>query len=93
MDPSCTTGRVRLQKKSIKSLFYPKEIQEHHLFLTLDKESVLVQATLDRYLRCTAVQVGKCSQKSRLNPLDPKIKMRILLCCLYSFPAEVVGRS
>ena len=27
------------------------------------------------------------------NPLNPKIKVRILICCLYSFPTEVVGRS
>ena len=27
------------------------------------------------------------------NPLNPKIKIWILICCLYSFPIEVVGRS
>ena len=26
------------------------------------------------------------------NPLNPKIKSRILICCPYSFPTEVVGR-
>ena len=29
----------------------------------------------------------------RLNPLNPKIKIWILICCPYSFPTEVVGRS
>ena len=28
-----------------------------------------------------------------LNPLNPKIKIWILICCPYSFPTEVVGRS
>ena len=28
-----------------------------------------------------------------VNPLNPKIKLWILICCLYSFPTEVVGRS
>ena len=28
-----------------------------------------------------------------LNPLIPKIKIWILICCPYSFPTEVVGRS
>ena len=27
------------------------------------------------------------------NPLNPKIKIKILICCPYSFPTEVVGRS
>ena len=27
------------------------------------------------------------------NPLNPKIKIWILICCPYSFPTEVVGRS
>ena len=27
------------------------------------------------------------------NPLNPKIKIKILLCCPYSFTTEVVGRS
>ena len=29
----------------------------------------------------------------QLNPLNPKIKLSILICCRYSFPTEVVGRS
>ena len=28
-----------------------------------------------------------------INPLNPKIKIKILICCPYSFPTEVVGRS
>ena len=28
-----------------------------------------------------------------LNPLNPKIKIWILICCPYSFPTQVVGRS
>ena len=28
-----------------------------------------------------------------LNPLNPKIKIWILICCPYSFPKEVDGRS
>ena len=28
-----------------------------------------------------------------LNPLNPKIKIKILLCCPYLFTIEVVGRS
>jgi len=33
-------------------------------------------------------------QQVRLNPLiNPKIKIWILICCPYSFPTEVVGRS
>ena len=28
-----------------------------------------------------------------VNPLNPKIKIRILICRLYSFTIEVVGRS
>ena len=31
--------------------------------------------------------------RRRLNPLNPKIKIGILICCPYSFPTEVVGRS
>ena len=27
------------------------------------------------------------------NPLNPKIKIEILICCPYSFPIEAVGRS
>ena len=30
---------------------------------------------------------------SFFNPLNPKIKIWILICCPYSFPTEVVGRS
>ena len=30
--------------------------------------------------------------QARFNPW-PKIKIWILICCLYSFPTEVVGRS
>ena len=33
------------------------------------------------------------SQKHVLNPLNAKIKIWILICCPYSFPTEVVGRS
>ena len=32
-------------------------------------------------------------QSSFLNSLNPKIKIWILICCIYSFPTEVVGRS
>ena len=28
-----------------------------------------------------------------INPLNPKIQIWILICCPYSFPTEVVGRS
>ena len=28
-----------------------------------------------------------------VNPLNPKIKIWNLICCPYSFPTEVVGRS
>ena len=28
-----------------------------------------------------------------INPLNPKIKIGILICCPYSFRTEVVGRS
>ena len=28
-----------------------------------------------------------------LNPLNPMIQIWVLICCLYSFPTEVVGRS
>ena len=38
--------------------------------------------------------VGKGGIESVLiNPLNPKIKIWILICCRYSFPTEVVGRS
>ena len=30
---------------------------------------------------------------SSVNPLNPKAKIWILICCPYSFPTEVVGRS
>ena len=33
------------------------------------------------------------SQIVPLNPLHPKIKIGILICCPYSFPTEAVGRS
>ena len=33
------------------------------------------------------------SRRRRLNPLNPKIKIWILICCPYSFPTEVAGRS
>ena len=32
-------------------------------------------------------------QRVEFNPLNPKIKIWILICCSYSFPTEVVGRS
>ena len=32
-------------------------------------------------------------QIAPLNPLHPKIKIGILICCLYSFPTEAVGKS
>ena len=36
---------------------------------------------------------GKRRETELLNPLNPKIKIWVLLCCLYPFPTEVVGRS
>ena len=33
------------------------------------------------------------SSHPKINPLNPKIKIWILICCPYSFPTEVVGRS
>ena len=36
---------------------------------------------------------GKTLRRSLVNPLNPKIKLSILICCPYSFPTEEVGRS
>ena len=33
------------------------------------------------------------SYSTFLNPLNLTIKIRILICCPYSFPTEIVGRS
>jgi len=35
----------------------------------------------------------RCSSLLGLDPLNPKIKIWILICSPYSFPTEVVGRS
>ena len=38
-------------------------------------------------------EVGRKIRRLPLNPLNPRIKIWILICCFYSFPTEVVGRS
>ena len=35
----------------------------------------------------------RCNVSSFFNPLNPKIKICIPICCTYSFPTEVVRRS
>ena len=35
---------------------------------------------------------GGAKRRLCLNPLDPKIKLKILICCPYTLPVEVVGR-
>ena len=54
--------------------------------------------------KCRICKQGRCSVTIKwwikritscksFNPLNPRIKIWILICCPYSFPKEVVGRS
>ena len=38
-------------------------------------------------------KLKEVKERQSSNPLNPKIKIWILICCFYSFPTEVVGRS
>ena len=90
-DQSKSSSFIPEPPSSPSLISLPDEEDELTPSLGLENDDLVI-VVIHSYL-FKVVSNGEWPTYWRLNPLNPKVKIWILICCLYLFPTEVVGRS